>query len=182
MWFDLITWPGCLTIKGDMGCWTFSRVDDMLTFFRSTPDDFVFGKLSINADYWAEKLQHGTHGGRDGAKVWDEESFKKRLTEQLTDYFGLEGDDLKVAKEALTEDVLRQDNKYDLIIAARDFAIDLPDRDAFQFDPCELPDGMEYAYHFIWCLYAIVWGIQQYDAVKVEAATCGAILISDGWE
>jgi hypothetical protein len=22
---------------------------------------------------------------------------------------------------------------------------------------------MEYAYHFVWCLYAIVWAIQQWD-------------------
>ena len=27
-WFDLVTWPGNLTIRGDMGTWTFSRVED----------------------------------------------------------------------------------------------------------------------------------------------------------
>lgn len=63
MWFGIVTWPGWLTIYGDMGTWTFSRVEDMFCFFRDE-------KLRINASYWAEKLQHGTHGGRDGARVW----------------------------------------------------------------------------------------------------------------
>ncbi len=81
--------------------------------------------------------------------------------------------DMKLIVRTLKEEVLREDNKYDLMIAARDFSCELPDRDgeerrAFRFD--ELPDGMVYAYHFIWCLYAIVWGIQQWDAQLVVAA------------
>lgn len=154
MWFGLITWPGYLTICGDMGTWTFARVEDMFTFFR---DD----KLQINADYWSEKLQHGVHGGRDGAKVFEDELFKARLLAQLTDYYGLEGEQLKEVTEAIKNEVLCQDCKYDLLIAARDFK-----HGDFRFDTCELPDGKDYAYHFIWCLYAIVWGIQQYDNSK----------------
>jgi hypothetical protein len=168
MWFELMNWPGVLTIHGDMGTWTFSRVQDMFTFFRAD-------NLRINAGYWSEKLQHGTYGGSEGAKVWSDDLFKERLREQLTNYYSLEGEDLATVTEALENEVLNQDNKYDLLIAARDFSCDLRkdiripqlahrDRDRFQFDPCELPDGKEYAYHFIWCLYAIVWGIQQYDA------------------
>ena len=57
MWFDLVTWPGFLTISGDMGTWTFARLPDMFEFFRDS-------KLRINCDYWAEKLQHGNHIGR----------------------------------------------------------------------------------------------------------------------
>jgi hypothetical protein len=38
----------------------------------------------------------------------------------------------------------------------------------FEFsDPWEI-DGEDYTYHFIWCLFAIVWAIQQYDAAKEE--------------
>lgn len=34
-WFYLITWPGCLTIRGDYGnAYTFTREPDMLPFFR----------------------------------------------------------------------------------------------------------------------------------------------------
>jgi hypothetical protein len=159
MWFELVTWPGVLTIHGDMGTWTFSRLEDMFQFFR---DD----KLRINASYWAEKLQHGQHDGRDGARSFSEDLFKERLRAQLTEYYSLEGDQLKEVLEALQDEVLAQDNKYDLLIAARDFKCG-----DFQFDSCELPDGKEYTYHFIWCLYAIVWGIQQYDAIKTVEAS-----------
>jgi hypothetical protein len=31
--FDIITWPGYLTVTGDMGTWTFSRERDMITQF-----------------------------------------------------------------------------------------------------------------------------------------------------
>lgn len=152
LWFGIVTWPGYLTICGDMGTWTFARLPDMFTFFRSA-------ELKINADYWSEKLQHGTFGGREGAQVWDDNLFKSGLLSQLTDYYGLEGEELNRVTAALREEVLSQDNKYDLLIAARDF-----EHEGFMFDPCELPSGKEYSYHFVWCLYAIVWAIQQYDA------------------
>ena len=29
LWFEIVTWPHCLTIHGDMGTWSFSRVEDM---------------------------------------------------------------------------------------------------------------------------------------------------------
>jgi len=165
LWFDLVTWPGVLTIHGDMGTWTFSRVQDMFTFFRSE-------KLKINASYWAEKLQHGTHGGRDGALVWSDDLFREQLLDRVNDS-GLKGEDLKVVLDALQNEVLCQDNKYELLIAARDFSCKIPSRESerygsFQFDACDLPKGKEYHYHFLWCLHAIVWGIQQYDAAKAQ--------------
>ncbi len=66
----------------------------------------------------------------------------------------MEPQDLEVITTALRDDVLCQDNKYDLLIAARDFSCTVPGwgtgkRDKFQFDMCDLPDGKEYAYHFI---------------------------------
>jgi hypothetical protein len=157
MWFHLVTWPGVLTITGDMGTWVFSRVEDMFTFFRSE-------KLAINPDYWAEKLRHGNFGGRDGAKVWDEDNFKERLLDQLTDHYSFEGAELEEITEAVKEDIFRQECKYDMLIAARDFSHQFStDRRKFQFDSCDMPSGMVYSYHFIWCCYAIVWGIQQWD-------------------
>jgi hypothetical protein len=39
LWFDIITWPQCLVINGDMGSWTFARVNDMFTFFRHGQGD-----------------------------------------------------------------------------------------------------------------------------------------------
>ncbi|MDY0829108.1 hypothetical protein SK224_08195 [Microbacterium sp. BG28] len=53
--FDIVTWPGSLAIRGDIGeGHIFSRVDDMLRFFDHGQPDHA-----INAHYWAEKLDLG---------------------------------------------------------------------------------------------------------------------------
>lgn len=163
MWFEIVTWPGRLTVSGDMGTWTFARLEDMFKFFRD-------GKMRINADYWSEKIEQGVHGGRNEAKVFSEDLFKKQLLDRLAGY-ELHPDDLAEVTEALQDEVLNQDCKYDLLIAARDFKHRFDhqpgdQRRYFQFDSCDLPSGKEYSYHFLWCLYAIVWAIQQYDAVR----------------
>lgn len=163
LWFELVTWPGVLTIHGDMGTWTFSRVPDMFTFFRDE-------KLRINKSYWAEKLRHGTFGGSDGARVFNDDLFRSQLLDHLENH-DLEREDRECVVRALRDEVLSHDNKYDLMISTRDFSCRLANDRKFYFDPCELPDGKEYAYHFIWCLYGIVWGIQQYDASHAPTTT-----------
>ncbi len=172
MGFDIVTWPGSLTISGDMGTWTFSRVPDMFNFFRSGVP------LRINESYWAEKLQHGVHGGSDGAKVYDDEEFERRLLKQLSNYFTFDGADLEEVTRAVRDDVLRVDGRYDRLRAAADFEFRFADgrKDSehynchdrrgegyFSFDACELPSGMRYSYQFVWCLYAIVWAIRKWD-------------------
>jgi hypothetical protein len=163
MWFDLVTWPGFLTISGDMGTWTFARLEDMFTFFRSSKG------LHVNPSYWAEKLQNGNNNGRNNAKVYEEEMFKSQLLAQIGGYYGLEGKELEEVTQAVIEEVLVHDCKYDLMIAARDFTHTLSTGRKFQFS-CEMPDGRDYSYHFIWCLYAIVWGIKQWDAENARRA------------
>ena len=46
--FEVITWPGWLCYTGDMGSYTFQRLNDMFEFFRRDPrsDD---GHLFINS-------------------------------------------------------------------------------------------------------------------------------------
>ena len=56
MWFEIITWPDSLMIRGDMGSWSFSRVQDMFTFFRSD-------QLKINPSYWTEKIDSESRFG-----------------------------------------------------------------------------------------------------------------------
>lgn len=155
-WFDLVTWPGALVIRGDMGAWAFSRVEDMFTFFRSDG-----GK--INPDYWSEKLLAGVNDGREHAKVFDRDEFQKSVLEHLENYCSLEGADLAAVTEAMRDEVFREDNQHDLYRAAYDFKHRLPGGEIFRFDGCEIPGGMVFAYHFIWCCYAIVWGIEQWD-------------------
>lgn len=70
--FDLVTWPGYLTICGDIGDYTFSRTRDMFEFFSLDN--------GINPDYWAQKLQ-GPHRGRDLTRTYSEDVFRLRLHE-----------------------------------------------------------------------------------------------------
>ncbi len=192
-WFDLITWPGCLTISGDMGTWTFSRVTDMFTFFRSS------GGLKINESYWAEKLQHGNFSGRQGGKVWDQDAFQSRQGGKVWDQdafqssvlarlkarFEDEPEKLAEITGAVEEEIFRRhdgDGPHMMRHALYEWSYEFEaDRWRtgydhqrtwkFQFDGMDIPDGMEYSYHFIWCLYAIVWGIQRYDLGEVAHAS-----------
>jgi hypothetical protein len=60
--FDLVTWPGYLSVTGDMGTWTFGRIADMFDFhgqpFRAAR------KFLINPGYWSEKFEAGAGRGR----------------------------------------------------------------------------------------------------------------------
>ena len=175
MQFDLVTWPGMLTICGDMGTWVFSRLPDMFDFFRSS-------KLEINPYYWSEKLQHGNFSGRTGGKVWDADSFKEKLLAMLKDNYGFKGKKLKEITQAVKDEIFIHEDEgpYAMPQSAYNFKyVFESDRDqrsytekllnykrenAFEFGSTDIPDGMVYSYHFLWCCYAIVWGIQQWDA------------------
>src|SRR5690606_7564229 len=75
MHFDIVTWPGYLAYSGDMGCYVFSRLNDMLEFFRG-PDE---GPLRINISYWAEKLQAKDGGRHHSCSVteFSDEKFRR---------------------------------------------------------------------------------------------------------
>ena len=80
-YFDIITWPGYLTVTGDMGTWTFSRIADMFDFFGAW-------KGVINTHYWSEKLEAGAGcSARDLlAREYDHDAFCKSLKESLSEY------------------------------------------------------------------------------------------------
>lgn len=55
-YFDLVTWPGHLAYVGDMGDYVFTRVEDMLTFFRGhTPSPPDIPEWRSVHDAWAPK-------------------------------------------------------------------------------------------------------------------------------
>lgn len=74
-WFDLVTWPGYLTIAGDCGTYTFARTDDMFEFFRGS------GKYGLNPGYWAEKVR-----AQEPSGVSDYSQDKLRAA--IADYIG----------------------------------------------------------------------------------------------
>lgn len=162
-WFEIITWPGHLTLSGDMGTWTFARVEDMFTFFRSS-------ELKINEGYWAEKLQGGDSYGGRLAMQFDVDVFRKHLFQQLKSsdltsrQRGFVGRELREALEFVDE------NEYALHQEVYEFHCEVPGYGRFEFDGADLPSGRIYTYRFVWCLYAIVWGIQQFDKAAAVPA------------
>jgi hypothetical protein len=140
-------------LTGDMGTWVFARLEDMFEFFRTD-------KGGINASYWAEKLQNGQHGGSDASKVYNGEVYRTRLIDSLDDYSITKAKRKAIIKELKSIDF---DDEHWVLSQINDFNVD-----GFTFEDVWEIDMKVYAYRFIWCLHAIAWGIQQYDAAKVE--------------
>lgn len=180
--FDIVTWPGYLAITGDMGASMFSRLPDMLEFFRDDRKCADSDSLYINSGYWAEKCV-----ANDG----DKKEFKAELFETLVkDHFEEfvadhredpeEGDaptDPEWASDLwsdLQSKVLMLDD--DSVRAAIEAMTSYePDSDTgyarFAFsDAWEYANSLEhYTFHFLWRLYAIAHAVKAYDAQSVQA-------------
>jgi len=170
--FDLITWPWHLCIAGDCGTYVFSRINDMFEFFRIEPSyaaKHPERKLFINAGYWGEKLL--SIGTNAGYKEFDEDNFKDRVTKHFNDWKESQKPTPEQADELWDEiesTVLSVvcDGPARAYQAAYDF-----EHDGFLFE--DFFDGgstERYTFHYLWCLYAINWGISQYDAEQAKAA------------
>jgi hypothetical protein len=156
--FHLTTWPGYLCISGDMGCYVFSRTEDMFGFFRDDKKE-----LSINPGYWHEKLV--SDAKYEGSERYDEDTFRAAVKEYYDEWCDCahESDDWKSELwEEIDSQVLSRLDDYNLeraLYAAHEFYYD---DFYFEYEFWE-QDFKQYTPHFLWCLYAIVWGIQQYD-------------------
>ena len=168
--FDLITWPGCLCYTGDMGTYVFSRLEDMFEFFRTDREHMHLrdgSTLAINLRYWSEKLQAVDRC--DGVKKYSADKFREEISRWLSeDYRGEEAS--AELLQAVDDEVLScaDDGHHQAMNAAQRFTHD--GKHVFQ-DFWEV-DLTEYTYHFVWCCYALAWGIQKYDqerAAKGEA-------------
>jgi hypothetical protein len=184
MSFDIITYPAYLCYSGDMGCFVFSRIHDMLPFFRGKD---LEGPLGINLRYWSEKLEAIDRNG--GYEEYSADKFREHIADELKDFRehierdtdrDLADDDeaeennehveakFAALKAAVESDVLRKadDGEHAVYAAMRDFEHD--DRNWFQ-DAWEV-SFREYSYRFIWCCFALVWAIRKYDLHKAEIA------------
>ncbi|SEI41826.1 hypothetical protein SAMN05192539_1001279 [Paraburkholderia diazotrophica] len=173
-WFEILTWPGTLCIKGDMGTYVFSRLTDMFAFFRTDRGNDP-SKLYINEGYWCEKLQAvDCNGYGDGkAREFDAENFERHVRDHIESHLeGYEITDERRAElmERIRDEVLN--HSHDGEVRAFDALMEFHD-DEFPrlFEDCWEWSCKEYTFRFIWNLYAIAWAIRQYDAAKatVEA-------------
>lgn len=161
--FSLITWPGSLCVTGSMGTYVFSRTTDMFTFFRQDPHNDE--RLHINPSYWGEKLS--SIGTNEGYKEFDPDAFKERVREFFDDCKQekvVSEEDARDLWDEISSSVLScvDDGEHYAYAAVYEF-----EHEGFRFEDFFDSGGTErYTYHYIWNLYAIVWGIRQYDATR----------------
>ena len=146
----------------------FSRLDDMFCFFRQRNGD---DSLLINPHYWGEKLQAVDRSS--GFVEFDADSFRNRVKEHF-DWFvesHPENDKNSELWEAIEDEVLfHSDSEYEAYRAALDFSHEIDDS-VFRFSDFLDGGGTEtHTARYLWCLYAIVWGIRQYDLTKTKVA------------
>ena len=91
-WYELIFWPGMMTMSGDMGTWSFRPYGntDVMAWFRSNPDRDLRSDdgYRINPDYWTQKLEAGHLRGDKVAKEYDSELLAQHLIERVTERAG----------------------------------------------------------------------------------------------
>ncbi|GAA2219641.1 hypothetical protein GCM10010400_76590 [Streptomyces aculeolatus] len=151
-WFDLVTWPGALHIRGDLGNnYTFQRLPDMFEFFRSR-------RGGINAHYWAQKLDSGS----DSVKTYSEDLFRQLVVEHFVDSVrwsdAPRGLGKEIRAEILDQDLSDEGEARGLL-------------ESFEFKGFKFHDVWEWSFgdwdwSFIWACHAIVWGIRRYDNVR----------------
>lgn len=168
-YFDLITWPGCLCITGDMGTYVFQRIEDMFEFFRTDRQHGVGEGLKINQPYWSGKLIAVCSNGKLGGSAveFSPDKFHRRVKEQLVSwwrYGELTRKQRRELREEIEHQVLRHcdDGEARAYDTLTEFACEIDGR-AFYFSDSWEWNLTDYTYHFTWCCYAIAWGVMKYD-------------------
>lgn len=184
--FDIVTYPGHLVVSGDMGDFVFQRTSDMFEFFR--PNGNYNEKNWINISYWGEKLQASSVRGQSKFEVFDGDLILPSVIEHLEEYCeDLDREfDMYLAKnsnpeykdvESFTaafkkevkdyfdyhEDEL---NEQQYVSVFESFESDIIDNNDLLCEWYEWVETEKVSSNYIWCCYAIVWAIKQYDEIK----------------
>lgn len=174
MHFDLITWPGYLCYTGDMGTYVFSRLDDMFQFFRRSKEDYA-----IDFRYWAEKLQAVSSScGKGSATKFSYERFVEVIKDYrkrwIRDAFAdgsLNKSQRRELWEAVEDDVLSNTldkEEHSNFDRANDFRWSSRGKGPVEYCFADLWEHRfdEYTHRFLWCCYALAWGVRKYDEAK----------------
>lgn len=154
--YNITTWPNYLCISGDMGCFVFSRVEDMFRFFRSP-------ELRINEGYWAEKCKAQSIYG-DGLKQFDPDILESTLREAFDQYakdVEWTEEEIDIEWDKVQEDILTKEDPSTAceaiwsFISGNDWAESVFQDISFDFT--------SYTSHYLWCCYAIAHAINLYD-------------------
>lgn len=155
--FEIITSPNLLLFHGDCGTFVFSRLHDMFQFFRS---DCVRSDLPLG--YWSEKIEAAPAG-------IDVMMYSQRLAEDgvqaafdtWAQSQSLQGSELEHAQQELDDQILIHCDSLDALFDCIGTELEC----GYTFD---IVDVNYRTLHpaVIWCMYAIVWAIRQYDKAK----------------
>lgn len=177
-YFDIITWPGYLCYTGDMGTFVFQRMTDMFQFFRTDRENMRLREgetLYINPQYWGEKLQAVDRSGDGGSYLeFSEEKFNRVVMTDLVQWirehaYRTTKEERRELWDAVIGDVIEADGDsggYRKQCAAYDFHHRVNEKLTFCFDDFFEHDVTDYTSRFIWCCYALAWGVAKYDAEK----------------
>lgn len=186
MRFDLVTWPGYLAYSGDMGCYVFSRLNDMFEFFR-TDREYAQRRgdrqLFVNHGYWSEKLVAVDGQRRSGSAMeFSEAKLRAYVNETRLEWIrearangALSRDERRELWEEVDHEVLDRlvdDDVQAAYLALRDFRWSprsAPGSPEFEFTDFWDLEFRQYTHHFKWCCYALAWGIERYDLAKAAA-------------
>lgn len=152
-WFELITTPGQLTFRGDMGTYVFARDEDMFAFFE-------LGR-GINADYRAEKVQ--AEDINSPVRDYSRDLFIQAVIEQF--WYSRENLDdpaevwREIREQLLDDEYGPSGNETLAYTAAMDFR-----EGGFEFYDVADWRLKAFSFHYLYALHAIVDGIRQYRA------------------
>lgn len=147
--YEIITTPGQLTIRGDMGTYVFSRLADMFDFFRD-------GR--INPGYWGEKLIAVSTW--TGYREYSEDMARQRIREYFDECEGLTN--TAAVWQAIKDEVLDE-----MVIVDESLLRDA--LNTFRYGEFEFLDTWEwdlrdYTFQYLWCCHAIRESIMAWTA------------------
>ncbi|WP_427019343.1 hypothetical protein ACQCSX_22565 (plasmid) [Pseudarthrobacter sp. P1] len=151
-WFEIITTPGQLTIRGDMGTYVFARTEDMFAFFEGSGG-------RTKPSYWAEKVQ--AQDIHSPVLEYSRELFIEHVLEEFWD----SRENLEDAPAVWAE--IRDQLLDDVYGPAGDETIAITAAMEFNVGGFEFYDVTDwrlkaYNFHYLYSLHAIVDGIRRY--------------------
>lgn len=168
LWFDIVTWPGNLTINGDMGTYQFAREPDMFGWF---------GVGNINPGYWAEKLRAANYGRYDGDSVrrYNAKDFKEWLFDRFWDDSREMGNgEARAAWELVRETIFEgwytnnksaPDSEGEAISRLQDYHRETREHEFYDWSDA-VNSWQDYTTHYLWNCHAITAAIATYRKHK----------------
>lgn len=186
--FDIVTYPGHLVVSGDMGDFVFQRTVDMFEFFR--PNNTYLEDKWIDVGYWGGKLQASSVRGQSKFEVFDGDLIIPSVMEHLEEYcedldykFDIyldensnpEYKDIESFTSAFKKEVKDYFDYHEEELNWQQYASVFEGFDSEIIDDndflCEWYEWVETdkaSDNYLWCCYAIVWAIKQYDEIKAN--------------